>query len=1008
MKPAIFALETSLACDLKCPECAIGGGMIDRKKGFLSFERFKIVADKIRPYAEFLYLHLWGEPMLNPAILDMTRYASAFVPTNISTNGQTMTPAMADDLITSGVSEILVSIDGVSQEIYKRYRVGGDVRKALGALEMLAASNASHGGKVRLHPQFIVFRHNRHEMDAFARTCAGLGLAPSFKAPYIRRSDSNIGYSDLPEYQRPRYPDFPSLRHAMRGCGNARNVFTMLLDGSVVACCHDYGKGTRFGNLFEQGVMEIWDSPAYRNFREAVLSGNAPAFCVENCMSYFLETAHPSGPSTVAPAPEPVNPPVKVNLCSGPVRLEGYVNIDASPASEVVRDLERELLPFADGQVDTLVCMSAINYFTRERGQRIVDDVFRVLRPGGVARFGTQDLHVLAERYLSEDRGFYFEKLPDGRDRYPGETVADKFNEFFYGFRAGDNHCKYVYDYPALAVLFRKAGFARIEKRSYLESRIPGIESIDNRPEQMFYLEAVKGTPLLPGMRSETESLLGEIRGTLSRGGRPAESDSPAAVARRLAASYLAGGDAERGWQQLLDALSIDPGDRESMARCAGILLDAGRIEDLVALLSAFLQASPGDQEVSEALAEALEQQRTGNAAKTAPLASRRKALERLDHPPGKILSDREHLDACIRWLSLAQDANGRGGVSAVYSMDSLRWDVDYPETTGYIIPTFLAFHHLTGSAEALKRAIAMGDWEVAIQSPEGGAGEPVGVYGLRPRVFNTGQVLLGWIALYKETQDDRYLTAALRAADWIVACQDPDGKWTRSTYKGPRAYKSRVAWALLELFAVTGDDRYRISAERAVRWVLSQSQDNGWFDANSLSEPGKPWTHLIGYVLVGLQEILRLGNADVDHDRIGTLLRNAADGIAGFYLDAKQAAGESRFVTMPATFDRDWRSADAWSCVTGSAQLAWFLRGGARRDGSPRHARASELLIGDLKRMQYMTATGDANRLGGLPGDWPVGSGYCPWSIPNWGVKFHADALLQRLLPEARLACLS
>ena len=92
-EPTIFTLETALACDLKCPECAIGGGMIERKKGFLSFDRFKIVADKIRPHAKFLYLHLWGEPMLNREILEMTRYASTFVPTNISTNGQSMTPA---------------------------------------------------------------------------------------------------------------------------------------------------------------------------------------------------------------------------------------------------------------------------------------------------------------------------------------------------------------------------------------------------------------------------------------------------------------------------------------------------------------------------------------------------------------------------------------------------------------------------------------------------------------------------------------------------------------------------------------------------------------------------------------------------------------------------------------------------------------------------------------------------------------------------------------------------
>jgi len=52
---------------------------------------------------------------------------------------------------------------------------------------------------------------------------------------------------------------------------------------------------------------------------------------------------------------------------------------------------------------------------------------------------------------------------------------------------------------------------------------------------------------------------------------------------------------------------------------------------------------------------------------------------------------------------------------------------------------------------------LILGDWEIAIQSPEGGAGEPVGVYVMRPRIFNTGQVILGWVALFAETGDNKY-----------------------------------------------------------------------------------------------------------------------------------------------------------------------------------------------------------------------------------------------------------
>ena len=71
--------------------------------------------------------------------------------------------------------------------------------------------------------------------------------------------------------------------------------------------------------------------------------------------------------------------------------------------------------------------------------------------------------------------------------------MGDKFNAWFYGYKThGGKHCKYFYDFDSLYVLFKKAGFTVIEKKEYLESIITNIALIDNRPEQMFFLEAVK------------------------------------------------------------------------------------------------------------------------------------------------------------------------------------------------------------------------------------------------------------------------------------------------------------------------------------------------------------------------------------------------------------------------------------------------------------------------------------------------------------------------------------
>ncbi len=183
----------------------------------------------------------------------------------------------------------------------------------------------------------------------------------------------------------------------------------------------------------------------------------------------------------------------KINLCGGSVLIDGYCNVDLSPHADLHIDLERQLLPFSDSSVEIVICISSINYFSRARGEEIIEEVYRVLKQGGIARFASQDLEAIAKKYINKDRGFFFQKLPDGRERFAGETMADKINSWFYGYETtGGKSGKYFYDYETLETLFRKTGFSKVEQKGYRESDIEHIDTIDNREDQMFFLEARK------------------------------------------------------------------------------------------------------------------------------------------------------------------------------------------------------------------------------------------------------------------------------------------------------------------------------------------------------------------------------------------------------------------------------------------------------------------------------------------------------------------------------------
>jgi hypothetical protein len=205
-----------------------------------------------------------------------------------------------------------------------------------------------------------------------------------------------------------------------------------------------------------------------------------------------------------------------------------------------------------------------------------------------------------------------------------------------------------------------------------------------------------------------------------------------------------------------------------------------------------------------------------------------------------------------MAWLGRAQDSSSTndGGVARHYSLID-GWGPSYPETTGYIIPTMLAYSHVKNDEVLSRRARRMLDWLRAIQLPDGGF--QAGTVDARPVVpttFNTGQILLGLASGVQEF-GDQYREPLRRAAEWLVKTQDPDGCWRKHpspfAEPGEKAYETHVAWGLMEAARVENSREYGEAALANVRWALQQQQENGWFAKCCLSDPTQPLTHTKG-----------------------------------------------------------------------------------------------------------------------------------------------------------------
>lgn len=362
------------------------------------------------------------------------------------------------------------------------------------------------------------------------------------------------------------------------------------------------------------------------------------------------------------------------------------------------------------------------------------------------------------------------------------------------------------------------------------------------------------------------------------------------------------------------------------------------------------------------------------------------KAMRKRDRAglPGKDPGIDRVIEEGIGWLGRAQDrsASVDGGVARHYSLID-GWGTSYPETTGYIIPTLLEYACLAGKEEPRDRARRMLDWLLSIQFPDGGfqAG-PIGAEPKVPTVFNTGQVLLGLAAGVKEFGDDRYHSAMVRAADWLVEHQDPDGCWrlfpSPFAKPGERTYDTHVAWGLMEAARLEPTKPYDKAALANVRWALGHQRDNGWFADCCLTDPDQPLTHTIGYTVRGVLEAYRFSGDPVFLDAG----RRTADALA-------RVIGKDGF--LAGRLDASWQGTVPWGCLTGTVQIAicWMML--YRDTGDSRYWE------GASRANQYVRRTvrvdGPPETRGAVKGSFPVDGGYCTYQYPNWACKFFIDA---------------
>ena len=206
--------------------------------------------------------------------------------TLLSTNGNTQPDS--DEIVTSGLDSLIISLDGASQETYNKYRINGKLSEVLDLAKRIVKSRSKMNRKnPLLRWQFLMMKHNEHEIPAIRK------LAKEIKVDNLEFKTVQI-YSkeDIEKFlpQNPRY-----RRYRIKGDNfelkagipnRCRRIWVNAVinwNGEMAVCCFDKDIDQKIGNLEDKNILNLWKGNNFQSFRQQILKDRRIFAMCRNC-----------------------------------------------------------------------------------------------------------------------------------------------------------------------------------------------------------------------------------------------------------------------------------------------------------------------------------------------------------------------------------------------------------------------------------------------------------------------------------------------------------------------------------------------------------------------------------------------------------------------------------------------------------------------------------------------------------------------------------------------------
>lgn len=298
--PQNYVLGITNICNLKCPLCITGLRKQQKVLGYMSYELFQQIIEKIKDNAKLIQLYNWGESLLHKDFIRILEYCNRYdLNTEVSSN---LSLSDVDDKIEAMVKHrlkrLIVSFDGVTQKDYERYRVNGELNLVLKNIEKIKAYKAKYESKFPII--ILQFLRNKYAdgqlqilKDNYRKWGADEYLICDMTTIFKDRDiDGAREWFDDDEIARRKFLDIDTAMHGKR-CYFLYTTMVIDHDGTIAPCCFTTDPGDDFG-LWDnnKSISEMYNSENYIKARRMFKEKHADSSLVCNNCTAFITFAN--------------------------------------------------------------------------------------------------------------------------------------------------------------------------------------------------------------------------------------------------------------------------------------------------------------------------------------------------------------------------------------------------------------------------------------------------------------------------------------------------------------------------------------------------------------------------------------------------------------------------------------------------------------------------------------------------------------------------------------------